>query len=244
MSTRERVIETIADVLETTANVVRPETRFIDDLGATSLDIVNLIWRIEEVFALGETPESELENIETVNDLIELVDAMRSDEPSEVLTTTDVLIASDHAGVDLKSTIVDALRADRFTVTDLGPADRTSVDYPSFAELVAQRVARGESQFGILICGTGIGMSIAANKVKGIRAALVSDTVSASATRRHNNANILCLGARIVGPDLAVACVRAFLDGAFDPGDDGRHQRRINMIHDIEAAETHSSDSG
>lgn len=234
MSTRERVIATIADTFELPAGEIRPESRFIDDLGATSLDIVNLIWRIEEVFSLGETPESVLESIETVAHLIELVDGMRSDEPSEVVDTADVLIASDHAGVGLKAELVARLRARGKTVVDLGPTETTAVDYPSFASVLAHRIA-GHGGLGILICGTGIGMSIAANKVAGVRAALANDPVSAAATRLHNDANVLCLGARIIGPDMAVACVDAFLQTRFDPGDDGRHQRRVAMIADLEA---------
>lgn len=234
MSTRDRVIATIADTLEMPAGEIRPESRFMDDLGATSLDIVNLIWRIEEVFALGETPESALEGIETVQDIITLVDGLRTDEPSEVVDAADVLIASDHAGVELKAQLLDALRARGVAIVDLGPTEATSVDYPSFANVLAHRIA-ARGGLGILICGTGIGMSIAANKVRGVRAALANDPVSATATRRHNDANVLCLGARIIGRDMALACVNAFLDTDFDPGDDGRHLRRVAMIGDLEA---------
>lgn len=237
MSTRERVIATIADTFEVPAGEIRPESRFIDDLGATSLDIVNLIWRIEEVFALGETPESVLESIETVAHLIELVDGMRSDEPSEVVDTADVLIAADHAGVSLKADLVARMRTRGVAVVDLGPTETSPVDYPSFAAVLANRVA-AHGGLGILICGTGIGMSIAANKIPGIRAALANDPVSAAATRLHNDANILCLGARIIGPDMAAACVDAFLQTQFDPGDDGRHRRRVTMIGDLESRPT------
>lgn len=233
MTTRDRVIATIADAFEASAGEIRPESHFIDDLGATSLDIVNLIWRVEEVFALGETPESALEGIETVQDLITLVDGMRTDEPSEAVDSADVLIASDHAGVELKAQLFDTLRKREFAVVDLGPTESTSVDYPSFAGVLAHRIA-AHGGLGILICGTGIGMSIAANKVRGIRAALANDPVSAAATRRHNDANVLCLGARIIGRDMAVACVEAFLGTEFEPGDDGRHRRRVAMIADME----------
>ncbi len=234
MATRESVISTVAEVLETSRDEIRPESRFVEDLGATSLDIVNLIWRIEEVFSLGETPESVLEAIETVQHLIELVEAMRSDEPSEVFDSVDVLIASDHAGVTMKAELVDWLRERGDSFVDLGPADADSVDYPSFAGVLGSRIAREEGQFGILICGSGIGMSIAANKIGGVRAAMVSEPVSARLSRKHNNANVLCLGARLIGIDMAKQCVETFLSTSFEPGDDGRHQRRVQMIHDLE----------
>ncbi|MEZ4459728.1 MAG: ribose 5-phosphate isomerase B [bacterium] len=155
-------------------------------------------------------------------------------EPSEVFDVGDVAIASDHAGVELKASIVAWLRAQGKTAVDMGPTDSHPVDYPSFAKLVCGRVATGDVPLGILICGSGIGMSIAANKVHGIRAALVSEPLSAAMSRKHNNANILCLGARMTGPDLATECVRAFLATAFDPGDDGRHRRRVQMITELE----------
>lgn len=234
MTTRDRVIAAIAEALEVPAGEVRSESRFIDDLGATSLDIVNLIWRIEEIFALGETPESVLESIHSVGDLVAMVDGLRTDEPSEAVDSADILIASDHAGVDLKAAIVHTLRERGLAIVDLGPSETSAVDYPSFAEVLGHRIAAHGGQ-GILICGTGIGMSIAANKVHGIRAALANDPVSAAATRRHNDANVLCLGARIIGRDIAMACVDAFLGTSFDPGDDGRHQRRVTMIADIES---------
>ncbi len=235
MTTRTRVIAAIAEALEVPAGEVRPESRFIDDLGATSLDIVNLIWRIEELFGLGETPEAVLEGIESVSDLIAMVDGLRTDEPSEAVDTANILIAADHAGVELKAVLVARMRSLGMSVVDLGPHDETAVDYPSFASVLATRIA-AHGGLGILICGTGIGMSIAANKVPGIRAALANDPVSAAATRRHNNANVLCLGSRIIGPDVASACVDVFLAQTFDPGDDGRHLRRVTMISDLESA--------
>ena len=234
METRDKVIKTVAEVLEFPEQDVRPDSRFVSDLGANSLDIVNLIWRVEEVFSLPETPESILERIETVGHLIDLVDGIRAEEPSEILETFDVAIASDHAGVDLKAELIEWFRTRQLKAHDLGPTGRDSVDYPEFAGRVARHVAKGEAKFGVLICGTGIGMSIAANKVDGVRAALVGDPVSARLTRRHNNANVLCLGARIIGTELAIGCAEAFFDSEFDPGDDGRHQRRIQLITDIE----------
>lgn len=232
MSTRERVVEVIAEVLEMPIGDVRAESHFIEDLGASSLDIVNLIWRIEEVFALAETDEERLEGIRTVDDVVQLVKDANEEEISEVVETADLLIASDHAGVELKEAIAEVLRDSGKVVVDLGPSETNSVDYPDFAHLLTTRLTAGDAPLGILICGTGIGMSMAANRVPGVRAALVSEPVSARLTRLHNDANVLCLGARMIGPELAMACVEAFLETDFDPGDDGRHQRRIQLFDD------------
>lgn len=232
MSTRERVVELIAEVLEMPLGDVRAESRFIEDLGASSLDIVNLIWRIEEVFALAETPEERLEGIRTVDDVVSLVKEANDEEMSEVVETADVLIASDHAGVELKATLMNELGGRGLTVVDLGPNDSSSVDYPNFAKLLTSRVLSGDAPRGILICGTGIGMAMAANRNHGIRAAMVSEPVSARLTRKHNDANVLCLGARMIGPEVALACVDAFLETEFEPGDDGRHRRRVQLFDD------------
>lgn len=149
-----------------------------------------------------------------------------------------VAIASDHAGVELKSALADWLGARGVSLRDLGPHDAGSVDYPDFAQRLGEEVAQGRAQKGVLICGSGVGVSIAVNKVAGIRAALVSEPVSASLARQHNDANVICLGARLVGEDMARACVQTFLDGAFEPGDDGRHQRRVDKIAAVRAAST------
>jgi ribose 5-phosphate isomerase B len=232
MTTRDQVIAIISEVLEVPRDEIRPETDFVADLGTTSLDIVNLIWRVEDEFGLGETPESAMESLRTVSELIDLVEGLR--EPSEVYEGGDVAIASDHAGVDLKAFLGTWLRGTDRAVMDLGPPDTRAVDYPSFAQRLCERVVRGDVPYGILICGSGIGMSIAANKVPGIRAALVNEPVSAVMSRKHNNANVLCLGARMTGPDLAAECVKAFLSTSFDPGDDGRHRRRVQMLSELE----------
>ncbi len=232
-STRDRVIAVIAEVLEISRDELGDETDLIDDLGTSSLDIVNLIWRIEEEFALGETPEHVLESLSKVGQIVELVEAAR-DEVSEVVESYDFAIASDHAGVELKSELSDWLKEHAHSVLDLGPAEQHSVDYPSFASITAERVARGDARLGVLICGSGIGMSIAANKVDGCRAARVCEPVSAGLARQHNNANVLCLGARIIGRDMAIRCLEAFMNTDFDPGNDGRHRRRVSMITDLE----------
>jgi ribose 5-phosphate isomerase B len=138
-----------------------------------------------------------------------------------------IVIASDHAGVDLKSQIVALIDEAGRKVRDLGPADATSVDYPDYAHAVAEAIATGEAERGILICGTGIGMSMTANRHPLIRAALCHDALTAEMARRHNDANVLCLGARTTGPGVAEQMVNIFLETPFDGG---RHQRRVEKI--------------
>ena len=139
-------------------------------------------------------------------------------------------LGCDHGGYELMQEVKAHLEKRGFEYKDFGCYSTDSVDYPEYAKKVAGAVAAGECELGILICGTGIGISIAANKVKGIRAALCADCFSAEATREHNNANILCMGARTTGPGLALKIVDAFLDTPFS--NDERHIRRINMIED------------
>lgn len=141
-----------------------------------------------------------------------------------------IAIASDHGGFALKQEVMEHLKARNVEYIDKGCYSAASCDYPIFAKEVTAAVTSGEAELGILICGTGIGMSIAANKVKGIRAALCHDVFSAQATREHNDANILCMGARVVGPGLALMIVDTFLDTPFS--NDERHIRRISLIED------------
>ncbi|MFN3930053.1 MAG: ribose 5-phosphate isomerase B [Thermoflexus sp.] len=144
-----------------------------------------------------------------------------------------IAIGADHAGYTLKETLVAYLRERGIEVMDFGTHGPDSVDYPDYARPVAEAVARGEADFGVLICGTGVGMSITANKVPGIRAAAVSDVYSARMSRAHNDANILCLGGRVVGPGLAIEILETWLRTPFEGG---RHQRRIEKIRQIELA--------
>jgi len=139
-----------------------------------------------------------------------------------------IAIGSDHGGFALKQEIMAHLRERALSFRDFGTYTPESCDYPVYGKAVAQAVASGEYAFGILICGTGIGISITANKVPGIRAALCTDCFSAEATRAHNNANILALGGRVVGAGLALKIVDTFLDTPFS--EDERHIRRISMI--------------
>lgn len=140
-------------------------------------------------------------------------------------------IGCDHGGVELKEAVIELLKEMNHEVKDYGTHDHNSCDYPDYAQKVAEAVASGECEQGILICGTGLGMSIAANKVNGVRAVCVSDTFSARMGRSHNNANILCLGARVVGPGLALDLVRAYLESSFDGG---RHTGRVEKIMALE----------
>ena len=139
-------------------------------------------------------------------------------------------IGSDHGGFALKEAIKKHLEERGLEYTDFGTYSDASCDYPVYGRAVAKAVAAGECQLGILICGTGIGISITANKVPGVRAALCSDCFSAEATRLHNNANILALGARVLGEGLALKIVDTFLDTPFS--NDERHIRRISMIEE------------
>jgi len=138
-----------------------------------------------------------------------------------------IAFGSDHAGLALRAEAVKVATAAGFQVEDLGPFSGESVDYPDFASRVGQAVAEGRARLGVLVCGTGIGMSIAANKVKGVRAAHCNTEFEARMARAHNDANILCLGERVVGLGLGGAIVAVFLAQAFEGG---RHQRRVDKI--------------
>ncbi|MET1181484.1 ribose 5-phosphate isomerase B [Peribacillus simplex] len=142
-----------------------------------------------------------------------------------------VAIASDHGGIHIREEIRNLLNELQIPFEDFGCECSTSVDYPDYALPVAEKVARGEFDRGILICGTGIGMSIAANKVKGIRCALVHDVYSAKLTRQHNDTNMLAMGERVIGPGLAREIVQTWLTSEFEGG---RHQNRIGKIAEYE----------
>ncbi len=143
-----------------------------------------------------------------------------------------IIIGGDHASPELKKEVIDHLTKKGYEVENVGTDTLDSCDYPVFAHKVCQKVLADENTLGVLICGTGIGISIAANKHKGIRAACCSDTFSARLTRIHNNANVLCFGARVVGPGLALDLVDAFVETEFCG--EARHQKRIDLITAIE----------
>lgn len=144
-----------------------------------------------------------------------------------------IAFGSDHAGLTLKDELVALAKGLQHEAVDLGPHSTASVDYPDFAQAVAQAVARGEVACGVLVCGTGIGMSIAANKVKGVRAALCHTELEARLSRAHNDANVLCLGQRVIGPALAAECFKVFVATAFEGG---RHAGRVAKISKAEGA--------
>ena len=143
-----------------------------------------------------------------------------------------VAIASDHAGYALKNVLVDYIKELGFSIDDLGCDSEESVDYPVYAEKLCRALVAGKYDRGILVCGTGIGMSMAANKIPGIRAALCSDCYCAEMTRKHNDANVLCLGGRVLGTELAKKIVDTYLSSGFSGAES--HSRRIAMIKDLE----------
>lgn len=145
-----------------------------------------------------------------------------------------IAIGNDHVAVELKNHITKFVEQKGHTVVNFGTDSSESCDYPIYGEKVARSVASGECDLGILICGTGIGISLAANKVKGIRAAVCSEPYSARLTRQHNNANIIAFGARVVGQAMAEMIVEEFLNAEYEGG---RHQRRVDMITAIEKGE-------
>ena len=144
-----------------------------------------------------------------------------------------IAVGSDHAGYRLKGEVAALIQEAGHEVSDLGTHSEESVDYPDFAVKVARAVTGGEADLGILVCGTGLGMAIAANKVKGIRAVTCGDTFSARASREHNDANVLCIGARVTGGGLALEIVKTWLESEFQGG---RHARRVQKIADIESS--------
>lgn len=139
-----------------------------------------------------------------------------------------IAIGSDHGGFDLKEIVIAHLQEQGIECKDFGCYDKNSCDYPIYGRAVAEAVAKGECEKGIVICTTGIGISITANKVKGIRCALCADTLTAQLTRQHNDANILAMGGGIVGPNLAVSIVDTFLQTAFS--EEEKHCRRVGLI--------------
>ncbi|MGO4547557.1 ribose 5-phosphate isomerase B [Paenibacillus sp. 2TAB23] len=143
-----------------------------------------------------------------------------------------IAIGADHAGYRLKDEVVPFLQSLGHEIEDVGCSCDQSVDYPDYALPVCDLVTSGKAERGILICGTGIGMSIAANKVRGIRCALVNDMFSAKATREHNDTNVLALGERVIGPGIALEIIRIWLDTPFSNGE--RHVGRVNKVMEIE----------
>ena len=145
-----------------------------------------------------------------------------------------IALGCDHGGLEHKNAIGEFLKEQGFEVVDFGIYEQVSVDYPDIASKLCESILKGETERGILVCGTGIGMSIAANKYKGIRAAACSEHFSAKFTRLHNNSNVLCLGGRVIGVGTAIELADIFVNTEFEGG---RHQKRIDKIADIENAQ-------
>lgn len=143
-----------------------------------------------------------------------------------------IAIGCDHAGLELKNEVIKYFEESGILYEDMGTYTKDSCDYPVYAEKVARAVQCGKAEKGILVCGTGLGMSYAANKVKGIRAACLSDSASARLSRQHNDANVLCFGQNIVGKTVALELVKIFLETEFEGG---RHERRVALIDEIKA---------
>ncbi|MBQ9247232.1 MAG: ribose 5-phosphate isomerase B [Ruminococcus sp.] len=142
-----------------------------------------------------------------------------------------IAIGCDHGGLQIKNAVIEYMKENKIEYTDYGCYTEESVDYPVYDYQVAKNVADGKAELGIICCGTGIGVSMAANKVKGIRAAVCTDEFCAEMTRRHNNANIMCMGGRVIDEATAVKLASIFLSTPFDGG---RHEKRVNMITEIE----------
>jgi ribose 5-phosphate isomerase B len=146
-----------------------------------------------------------------------------------------IALSADHAGVDLKDLIAGWLLDQGHEVLDLGTNSHESVDYPKFGAMLAEALADGQADRGITVCGSGIGVAIAANRNPACRCAQVAEPLSAALARRHNDANAIALGARLIGPEMAIACVQAFLEAEFEGG---RHQRRVDQLSQL-LQETH-----
>ncbi|PIE12849.1 MAG: ribose 5-phosphate isomerase B [Rhodobacterales bacterium] len=145
-------------------------------------------------------------------------------------TSKRIVLSSDHAAIDLRQAIAAHITAKGYEAVDIGPTTPESTDYPKHGEAAARAVASGDCDLGIILCGTGQGIMMAANKVAGVRCGVCSDTFSSAMIRQHNDANILSLGARVIGEGLALAIVDAFLEAEFEGG---RHGRRVDMINEI-----------
>lgn len=145
----------------------------------------------------------------------------------EKVSVSTVALAADHAGFELKNILKEALAESGVKVLDLGTDGPGSVDYPDFGNAAAEAVAHGDADRAVIVCGTGIGIAMAANRVKGVRAAVCHDVTSARLARAHNDANVLALGARLIGPETAKDCLRTFLATPFEGG---RHQRRVDKL--------------
>jgi ribose 5-phosphate isomerase B len=148
-------------------------------------------------------------------------------------TTTTIAVGSDHAGFELKQLVSEHLSARGVEVVDLGAHSTDRVDYPDFGVAVGEAVASGRAQLGVAVCGSGLGICMAANKVRGVRAAPVHDVTSARLTRQHNDANVICLGERLIGVQVALDAVDAWLDAEFEGG---RHAGRVAKLDDLDPA--------
>ena len=216
----------IAEILEIDPTHIRPEHHFVADLGATSLEILQILIELDARLRV-EVPDTVVEQARTVADILHYLSDVRHVE--EELESA-VGIASDHAGAALKNRLIDLFRMRGVQLVDYGPPLKMRVDYPLYASVLAKEIQNERLSRGILVCGTGIGMCIAANKFAGVRAAHVTNAYEARMCRQHNDANVLTLGSRTLGEAIALECIEIFLNTPFDPGEDERHARRIDQI--------------
>lgn len=216
----------IAEILEIDLTQIRREHHFVADLGATSLEILQILMEVDARLRV-EIPDSVVEEASTVNDILHY---LISDCQVAADLERAIGIAADHAGAALKERLIELFRMRGVRLVDYGPPLKVRVDYPLYASILAKEIQSGRIKSGVLICGTGIGMAIAANKFSGIRAAHVTNSYEARMCRQHNDANVLALGSRTLGEAIALECVDIFMNTPFDPGEDERHARRIDQI--------------
>jgi ribose 5-phosphate isomerase B len=233
-----RILALVADVLELKRSEVTNHSHLFQDLGASSLDIAEMIWRIEDdkAFGVGEIPDEILESVETVGDVVTYIEQRVRGTllPSVKAGEGKIALGADHFGQAMTLLLEHHLERQGEFIVCLGVEGARHISYPEIAEAIGHMVSKQEVEFGVLVGDDGVGMSIVANKIDGVRAALVNHPHGAKQARKRHNANILCLGASNLGEGLARACVEAFLSTSFDAGEDGRRLHLINRIHEIE----------
>ncbi len=241
MDVSSHILLIVADVLELDPAEVKLDSHLVYDLGANSVDIADLIWRIESdpKWEIEEIPHEILLSFETIQDVVKYLEQHhKSTVQPNINIAARVVLASDHGGRSLRAILRAHIEDQQITVRDLGTDEPHEVDFPEYAEVAARAVARGEAEYAVLVGRTGIGMAMAANKVNGVRAAVVHNLLTARLCRQRYDANILCLGASLLGEGLAALCVNEFLATAFQPGSHGERRRHLSRIHDIEKRRT------
>ncbi|MCP4227401.1 MAG: RpiB/LacA/LacB family sugar-phosphate isomerase [Actinomycetia bacterium] len=227
----------MADVLESNSSDINPDQHLIDDLGASSLDIAEMIWRIEDdpFFGVGEIPDDVLDQIGTIGHIIAFIEhnqqaSIKTPEPGQA----SMILGADHHGRLLREVLVQTMESLGHLTEEIGAVDDRPVDLVEVAQSAATAVARNQASRAILIGLDGMGMAMVANKVPGVRAISASTGLQARMARERHNANVLCLGAGIIGTHAARECLTAFLETPFEPGPDDRRTQRVHRILEIE----------